>query len=443
MASPETSKENLSQSGTPSLCRDCHTLFDHLVTRCTNCSSSRLLHHKELTSLSIAHLDCDAFFAAIEKRDDPSLADKPVIIGGGKRGVVSTCCYVARTYGIHSAMPMFKALEACPHAVVLPANGPKIREASIAVRQEMEALTPLVQPLSSDEAFMDLSGTEKLHGTFPAITLTKLAARIEDKVGITVSIGLSHNKFLAKIASDLDKPRGFAVIGREETLSFLAAQPVNLIWGVGKSFTKKLSRDGFETIGDLQQADIKELATRYGELGLRLARLSRGEDARPVNPSREAKSISSETTFHRDLRAYQALEDILWQLCEKVSARMKEKHYVGRVITLKLKTANFRSLTRRRTLEMPTNLAQLIFDTGKEQLRDIIPAEMSREAYRLIGIGVSGLDEDAHTGQSYLFMDDINRLAAREQAVDSLREKFGSAAVQSGRTLRVKTKGKP
>ncbi len=422
------------------LCRDCLTWLPTPGARCPHCSGGRLLRHPELGQLSIAHLDCDAFYAAIEKRDDPSLADKPLLIGGGRRGVVSTCCYIARTYGIHSAMPMFQALKACPHAVVLKPNGPKIREASLAVRREMQALTPLVQPLSSDEAFMDLSGTEKLHGTPPALTLAKLMTRIEEKVGITVSVGLSHNKFLAKIASDLDKPRGFAIIGKEETVRFLAKHPINLIWGVGKSFTAKLARDGFHTISDLQNTDIKELAERYGEHGLRLARLSMGEDYRSVNATRATKSISSETTFFEDLRNYKELEDILWRLAEKVSARMKDKHYAGRIVTLKLKTASFRSFTRRRTLDMSTNLTNVIFDTGKALLRDVIPGEMSREAYRLIGIGLSGLDEAGETGQSYLFMDDLNRLSAREQAVDALREKFGADAVRTGRSLRKRTK---
>ncbi|WP_306250329.1 DNA polymerase IV [Parvularcula sp. IMCC14364] len=426
----------LSDRPLPGLCRECHHWLPEAGQLCPHCRSARVLRHAELATLSMAHLDCDAFFAALEKRDDPSLADKPLIIGGGRRGVVSTCCYIARTYGIRSAMPMFKALKACPHAIVIKPNGEKIREASLAIRAEMEALTPLVQPLSSDEAFMDLAGTEKLHGTPPALTLAKLASRIEDKVGITVSIGLSHNKFLAKLASDFDKPRGFFIIGKAETTSFLAKQPISLIWGVGKSFGAKLARDGFHTIGDLQQTEIRVLADRYGEHGLRLARLSRGEDHRPVNPSRETKSLSSETTFNDDIRAYQELEDILWQLSEKISARMKEKGFTGRVITLKLKTADFRSMTRRKTLEYPTNLARVAFDTGRALLRDVIPGDMSREAYRLIGIGFSDIEVAGETGQSYLFMDDLNKLSAREKAVDSLREKFGDRAIGTGRNLR-------
>ncbi|GGD05296.1 DNA polymerase IV 1 [Aquisalinus flavus] len=395
----------------------------------------RLLRHAELYSLSIAHLDCDAFFAAVEKRDNPELADKPVIVGGGKRGVVSTACYIARIYGVHSAMPMFKALKACPQAVVIKGNYEKYTEASRQIRAHMEALTPLVQAISIDEAFMDLSGTEKLHHAPPAVTLARLARRIEEKVGISVSIGLSHNKFLAKSASDLDKPRGFAIIGREETLSFLAGKPISFIWGVGASFSAKLSRDGFNTIGDLQRADPRDLVKRYGEHGLRLARLSLGEDSRPVNPERETKSVSAETTFNEDLRDYAALEDILWRLCEKVSRRMKEKGFAGRVVTLKLKTAQFRTLTRRSTLEHHTNLARELFNAGKSLLREEIPGGQSRDSYRLIGIGFSDLVAAEQARQSFFFMEDHIRLEAQESAIDRLRARFGDDIIGSARGL--------
>jgi len=395
----------------------------------------RLLRHEELYSLSIAHLDCDAFFAAVEKRDNPELADKPVIVGGGKRGVVSTACYIARIYGVHSAMPMFKALKACPQAVVVKGNYEKYTEASRQIRAQMEALTPLVQAISIDEAFMDLSGTEKLHHAPPAVTLARLAKRIEETVGISVSIGLSHNKFLAKSASDLDKPRGFAVIGREETLTFLAEKPISFIWGVGASFSGKLSRDGFNTIGDLQRADPRDLVKRYGEHGLRLARLSRGEDSRPVNPERETKSVSAETTFNEDLRDYAPLEDILWRLCEKVSRRMKEKGFAGRVVTLKLKTAQFRSLTRRSTLDHHTNLARELFAAGKTLLREEIPSGQSRDSYRLIGIGFSDLVAAEQARQSFFFMDDHIKLEAQESAIDRLRAKFGDDIIGSARGL--------
>jgi len=294
--------------------------------------------HAELDRLAIAHLDCDAFYAAIEKRDDPALADKPVIVGGGRRGVVSTACYLARIHGVHSAMPMFKALKACPEAVVIPPNMEKYAKVGREVRALMLELTPLVEPLSIDEAFMDLAGTERLHHASPALSLARLAQRIENDLGITVSIGLSFNKFLAKIASDLRKPRGFSVIGREEAVAFLASKPVSLIWGVGKAMQTRLAEDGIRTIGALQRLPETDLAQRYGSMGFRLSRLSRAEDSRSVDPRGEAKSVSAETTFNEDIADPRRLTAILRSLSEKVSRRLKQQGLAGRTVTLKLKS---------------------------------------------------------------------------------------------------------
>ena len=284
------------------LCRDCLVLSQPAAgARCPACRSPRIVSHTELADLSIAHIDCDAFYAAIEKRDDPNLADKPVIIGGGRRGVVSTACYVARTYGIRSAMPMFKALAACPHAVVIKPNMEKYAAEGRRIRAMMNDLTPLVQAVSIDEAFLDLSGTQRLHRAPGRQTLARFARRVEDETGLGISVGLSYNKFLAKIASDLDKPRGFAVIGRAEAVSFLRDRPVGIFPGVGHVTQERLAKDGFATVGDLQRLDASALARRYGEEGLRLWRMARGEDSRPVRPDRETKSISAETTFDADL----------------------------------------------------------------------------------------------------------------------------------------------
>ncbi|MEL7028055.1 MAG: DNA polymerase IV, partial [Pseudomonadota bacterium] len=257
----------------PSLCRSCLARAPAGAVRCPACGAPRLIAHPELFDLEIAHVDCDAFYAAVEKRDDPSLADKPVIVGGGRRGVVSAACYIARSYGVRSAMPMFKALKACPDAVVVRPNMEKYVEVSRQIRALMSDLTPLVQPISIDEAFLDLSGTQRLHRASAAESLAGLALSIEREVGVTASIGLSHNKFLAKVASDLDKPRGFSVIGRAETLEFLRDKPVSLIWGVGAKFQARLEAQGIRTIGTLQEMDPAELARRYGEMGLRLAGL--------------------------------------------------------------------------------------------------------------------------------------------------------------------------
>ncbi|WP_290950724.1 DNA polymerase IV [Hyphomonas sp.] len=283
------------------LCRDCFHLSDDDSDACPRCGRHRVIRNKHITTLAIAHLDCDAFFAAIEKRDDPSLKDRPVIVGGGKRGVVSTCCYIARLYGVRSAMPMFKALKACPDAVVIKPNGEKYRLTAHQMREKMQALTPMIQPVSVDEAYLDLSGTGTLHKAPPAVSLARLAAEIERDIGITVSIGLSTNKFLAKTASELDKPRGFAVIGADEAEALLAPRPIGFIHGVGPKLAQKLTRDGYDTIEDLQRTELKQLIGRYGETGMWLKNRAHGIDNRPVRNDEERKSVSSETTFNDDM----------------------------------------------------------------------------------------------------------------------------------------------
>ena len=412
----------------PGFCRDCLADVADSKPRCTACGSPRVVRHPDLPALTIAHVDCDAFYATIEKRDDPSLADKPLIIGGGRRGVVSTCCYIARTYGVRSAMPMFEARRLCPHATVLPPHMEKYAGVGRQVRELMFELTPLVEPLSIDEAFMDLTGTERLHGTIVAKTLARFATRVEEKLGITVSIGLSANKFLAKIASDLDKPRGFAALGPGEARAFLAPRPVNFIWGVGKATQARLGRDGFHTIADLQAADETDLMRRYGTEGLRLSRLSRGIDDRRVHAERETKSVSAETTFEQDIRDYRALEKILWSLSEKVSRRLKAAELAGSTVTLKLKSADFKIKTRAQSLNDPTQLAAKIFDIARELLR----RETDGTRYRLIGVGVSQLVEGVVDEPMDLIDHRAKRSAAAAQAIDRAREKFGRAAVIKG-----------
>jgi DNA polymerase IV len=411
-----------------SFCRDCLADTPAAATRCPGCRSPRLARHPELDRLGIAHVDCDAFYATIEKRDDPSLIDKPLIVGGGKRGVVAAACYVARTYGIRSAMPMFEALRRCPQAVVIKPNMAKYVEAGRAVRKAMRALTPLVEPLSIDEAFLDLTGTERLHGMSPAKVLARFAAQVERELGITVSIGLSANKFLAKIASDLDKPRGFAVLGETEAAAFLAPKPVGFIYGVGAVSAAKLAADGYRLIADLQRADQHDLMRRYGEEGARLWRLARGIDSRRVDPEQDTKSISAETTFDTDISDFRPLEQTLWTLTEKVSARLKANALAGSTVTLKLKSADFKLRTRARSLGAATQLAARIFGAGRELLK----REVGATRFRLIGIGVSNL-EDA-TGDDLADLID-RRSAQAEHAVDKLREKFGRDAVVKGLAL--------
>ena len=412
-------------------CRDCFTILKDSGRRCRACGSPRLVAHAELGQLSIAHIDCDAFYAAVEKRDNPDLLDKPVIIGGGKRGVVSTACYIARIHGVRSAMPMFKALEACPQAVVIKPDMKKYARVGREVRERMLQLTPLVEPLSIDEAFLDLSGTERLHGASPALILARFARDIERDIGITVSVGLSYCKFLAKVASDLDKPRGFSVIGQEEAQEFLGPRPVTTIWGVGKAFAETLAHDGIKTIGQLQHMEKNDLMRRYGTMGVRLYHLARGEDDRRVEPHGEAKSVSSETTFNEDIASFEELVPILRRQSEKVSARLKKAGLAGRTVVLKLKTKDFRSRTRNRQLADPTQLADRIFQTGLDLLR----REVDGTQFRLLGIGVSDLSDPSRADPPDLVDIQARKRALAESAIDRLRDKFGQSAVETGYTF--------
>jgi DNA polymerase-4 len=406
-------------------CRDCLADAYAQATRCGPCGSPRIVGHDELAKLSIAHIDCDAFYAIIEKRDDPSLAAEPVIVGGGRRGVVAAACYVARTYGVRSAMPMFEALRLCPQARVVRPNIEKYARVGREVRQLMLELTPVVEPLSIDEAFLDLSGTARLHGLSPAKVLARLALEVEKKLSITVSIGLSCNKFLAKIASDLDKPRGFAVLSAAGAPEFLAPKPVSFIFGVGKASSARLARDGFVRIADLQKVTELEMMRRYGEEGRRLARLARGIDARKVSADRETKSVSSESTFDRDIADFRALERILWAQTEEVSARLKDKALAGTTVTLKLKTADFRIRTRAHSFASPTQLAGKIFAAA----RSVLEREADGTKYRLLGVGLSALTTAEHADPAD-FVD--GRAADAEHAVDRVRARFGDDAVVRG-----------
>ncbi len=424
------------------MCRDCmifqpppqSTGQNTNFSRCPSCKSPRLLAHTELENLSIAHIDCDAFFAAVEKRDNPDLEDKPLIIGGGKRGVVATCCYIARIKGVHSAMPMFKALQLCPNAVIIKPNIEKYHAAGIAIREMMFQLTPLVQPISIDEAFLDLNGTQRLHKEPPAAQLARLAKQIKQQVGVRVSIGLSHNKFLAKLASDMEKPNGFTLIGKRETLSYLAALPVSKLGGVGHQTQKKLARDGITHCHQLQKIDEQSLIRRYGQFGLHLSRLARGIDNRIITPSRQAKSISSETTFEQDTTEQTFLEKTLWKLSEKVARRCKEKNLAGTTIVLKLKTSNFKSLTRNHKLVDPSQLADSLYSYGVELFRKEISQHPNR-AYRLIGIGYAGLTADTQADPFDLGDPDKAKRRDAEHAMDQVRDKFGLEKINKGHAL--------
>lgn len=430
--------QNSTRAVIDTLCCDCAHVFERtkaLILRCPRCRSPRLRTHSELTELTIAHIDCDAFFTAIEKRDDPSLIDKPVLVGGGMRGVVAAACYVARIYGIHSAMSMAQARRLCPQAVVIRGNGEKYVAASRAMREIMLRWTPLVQPISIDEAFLDLTGTEKLHKICAAGVLVQLAKMIATEIGITVSIGLSHNKFLAKIASKMDKPRGFAMIGKHDTQARLAPLAIGEIWGVGPVLTRRLVNDGITHIRDIQALSKNELFTQYGTTGTRLERLARGDDNRPVTPHRDpVKSISHETTFDHDISELKQLEKHLWNLSEKTATRAKTKKLAGYVVTLKLKSNKFKTITRNQTFMTPTQLTDTIFKSGRYLLtreHKINP----HEHYRLIGIGIHELTTATIADPFDLLDPQKPRRIKAEHTIDRLRDKFGRDAIKKGRSL--------
>lgn len=372
----------------PAVCRDCALMTETTPPACPRCGSTRLFAHAELDRLCIAHLDCDAFYASVEKRDDPALADRPVLVGHpGGRGVVTTACYVARRYGPRSAMPMFKALELCPHAVVIPPDMAKYKQASLRIRELLLKATPLIEPVSLDEAYLDLSPGVRRVERPAAVLLARLAAAIERQVGITVSVGLSYNKFLAKMASDRDKPRGFAAIGRAEAVALLAPLPVTSIHGIGQATARRMAAAGIETVAQLQALPEAELVARWGKFGRWLALLVRGEDPRQVTPDRPAKSVSAETTFARDLSRLPELASELDDLARRVAARLQRGGLGGGTVVLKLKTADFRVLTRNHRLAHPTRRAEVILRHGLDLLR----READGRAFRLIGIGLADL----------------------------------------------------
>ncbi len=378
-------------------------------------------------------MDCDAFFASVEKRDNPELAGKPVIIGGGRRGVVSTACYLARIRGVKSAMPMFQALRLCPEAVVIKPRFDAYVEASRAIRAMMDQLTPVVEPLSLDEAFMDLGGTERLHGAPPAVMLARLTKRMQDELGLTGSIGLSHNKFLAKMASDFDKPRGFSVIGRAETVDLLRPKPVSLIWGIGPAAQATLDAVGIRSFDDLLRWDLNELTARFGGMGDRLWHLARGEDKRRVSPHTPVRGLSNETTFGADTADPEILDGHIWRLAEKVSSRAKARDLAGRVVTLKLKRADHKLVSRRQSLRAPTQIADTIYRTARS-LFDHTPHS---SPYRLLGVGISDLCAASSAATEADLLDPGAAARERvERAADAIRARFGDDAILKGRALR-------
>lgn len=382
------------------LCRDCFEVFTGRTLRCPACGSARLVAHAEIASLGIAHVDCDAFYASVEKRDDPTLDDRPLIVGhAGGRGVVTTACYLARQSGVHSAMPMFQALELCPDAVVLPPDMAKYKQVSEQIRGIFLSETPLVEPVSLDEAYLDLTDAHRVSSATAAQALALISQRVEREVGITVSVGLAPNKFLAKLASELDKPAGFSAIGRAEARDFLARLSVRKIHGVGAATARRMEAEGILTIADLQAQGERQLEARYGRFGRRLARFVQGEDEREVTPWRPAKSISAETTFRRDTASAAELVETARGLCQRVAGQLERKRLAGSTVVLKLKTSDFRILTRNKRLTHPTQRAGVLL----QHAAALIGKEARGTTYRLIGVGVSDLGPAEQADPADLF----------------------------------------
>src|ERR1700722_9254055 len=416
----------------PALCRDCCSIVPEATLACAICRPGRVVAHPELFRLSIAHVDCDAFYASVEKRDRPELASRPVIVGGCYRVFVSAACYVARMYGVKSAMPMFKALKACPDAVVIRPDFEKYTKASRDVRALLNELTPLVLPLSIDEAVVDLAGTEALHGAPPAVMLARFARRVEREVGITVSIGLAANRLLGKIAAGRDKPRGFAVIGAEEARGLLANEPVRLLPGIGPALARKLEAMGITRLGHLQVLTDRDTLRRLGDDGLSLVRRAQGEDARAVHSGHETKSVSAETTFGDDLTTIADLERHLWRLSEQLACRLKSQDLAAAGVGLKLKTTSFASRTRAARLPAPTVLPDRLFGAARE----LLAREATGTAFRLIGIGANPLAPRDAADHGDLADTETPRMAAAQAAIDALRDRFGENSVIKGRAFR-------
>jgi DNA polymerase-4 len=417
-------------NATYNLCRDCGLYSS--TNKCSGCNSLNIISHEEIKILNIAHIDCDSFFCSVEKRDNPEIRNKPVIVGGGKRGVVSAACYNARIYGVRSAMPMYQALKLCPSAVVITGNIQKYKKVGLLIKSMMQELTPLVEPLSIDEAFLDLKGTKKIHKMDPCQVLVRLQNNIINEVGITVSVGLSYNKFLAKTASELNKPNGFAIIGKNEAINFLSEKPVSFIYGVGPSFENKLKQVGINKISDIRTWTDKEMFIKFGESGLRIAKLARAEDKRPVKSHKKRKSISSETTFNNDISSLDTLSDILWKVSLATADRSKSLNLAGYTITLKLKTSNFKTITRRRTLPQGTQLADTIFNT----CLPLLEGEAKGQKFRLIGVSISSLSKPL--GDHGFLLDPMAlKRGKAERVTDSIRSKFGRNSLIKGRQYKL------
>ena len=417
---------------TPSLCRDCFNIFNYYL-RCPNCNSPRILSHEELFTLKIAHIDCDAFYASIEKNENINIRNLPVIVGGNSRGVVTTCCYIARISGVRSAMPMFKARKLCPKAIIIAPRLPYYKKISSQIKEKLIALSPAIEFVSLDEAYIDLSGTKRLHGEPPAVMLARAANDIEAVFGITISIGLSYNKFLSKIGSELEKPRGFSIIGKSDTSDILKEKSISKILGVGEKTKTYLESKGIKVISDILKFEKDYLKNSLGSFGETLWYLAQGIDNRKVTPNKKIKSISCETTFQNDQSDFKTIRSFLWDLAEKISWRLKTENLLTDRVSIKLKKTNFKVLQRSKSLKYPTNLAETIF----QESASLLEKNISQRPFRLIGINLSHFSNPQKANWTANLFNSADRsLSSTEEAIDEIRLKFGKGSIIKGRSLR-------
>jgi DNA polymerase IV len=382
----------------------------------------------------ILHVDMDAFYASVEVRERPDLAGKPVIVGGAPegRGVVAAASYEARKFGVHSAMPAGKALKLCPEAIVIKPRMSLYAEVSDQIQGILHRYTPLVEPLSLDEAFLDVTASTALYGPAPNIA-RQIKEDIRSELRLVASVGVAPNKFLAKLASDLKKPDGLVVVDPERIREFLDPLPVSRLWGAGRVTQKELAELGIETIRQFRQLSRSDIEARFGRHGSSLWELAHGRDERRVIPDREAKSISHETTFPVDVTSMSTLQSRLLELTDLVSQRLRRHGRVGRTTHLKLRYADFSTITRAETLDRPTNLTNEIWASASRMLSERLPGRPLR--VRLIGVGVQQLSS-AQVRQPTLFEDPAHqKQSGADRVSDQIRAKFGHQALRRGASL--------
>ncbi|MDR3540609.1 MAG: DNA polymerase IV [Desulfosporosinus sp.] len=379
----------------------------------------------------IIHVDMDAFYASVEQRDDPSLLTKPVVVGGkpNSRGVVCAASYEARKFGIHSAMPLSEALRRCPQAVFLPANIPKYQEVSQQIRQIFMTYTPIVEPLSLDEAFLDVTGSTSLFGQADSIALT-IKQSIQQELNLTASVGVASNKFLAKLASDLRKPDGFVIVEPKRVQEFLDPLSVERLWGVGKKTAEQLHKLNIKTVRDLRRLELGYLTQLFGVLGSQLYQLAQGIDDRAVESDRVVKSIGRETTFVTDIVDREVLETALLKLAVDVGRRLRRESFRGKTITLKVRYDDFRTVSRSHTLSQATNLDDVIYNEACNLLREV----SLKQPLRLIGLTLYNLTDKLER-QLALFSEPQKNNEALTKVIDVLKEKYGEKSITRARLL--------